>query len=280
MIIGSLRDIVEKNKGVNDLFLRNLLKESLQLYTLNFIYTSVYAEELVFKGGTCLRFCFDLPRLSEDLDFDIKNISQFSLKRFTGGLQDYFAKKLQYKNLTIKIAGNRKQIFLKFPLMGELGLRANMSKSNILFLRLDLSPVDSAIFKEEISLKASDDFNFIIKRYSLPDLFASKIAAVLQRTFRKGKKDLITFKGRDYFDLIWFLERGTPPNFERLKDILEIQKWGKILELLDDKVKMVKEEYLKEDLLPLFRDKDFVENFTRNFKTLYWQKREEVLTSE
>jgi len=277
MIIDSLQGVVKKNKGANDLFLRNLLKESLQLYTLNFIYTSIYAEELLFKGGTCLRFCFDLPRLSEDLDFDIKNISQFSLKGLTSGLRDYFAKKLQYKNLTIKIAGNKKQIFLKFPLMEKLGLRADRSKSNILFLRLDLSPVDSSIFKEEISLKASDDFNFIIKRYSLPDLFASKIAAVLQRTFRKGKKDLITFKGRDYFDLIWFLERGTPPNSERLKDILGIQKWGKILELLDNKVKMVKEEYLKEDLLPLFQDKDFVENFTRNFKTLYWQKREEIL---
>ena len=277
MIIDSLQGVVKKNKGVNDLFLRNLLKESLQLYTLNFIYTSVYAERLLFKGGTCLRFCFGLPRLSEDLDFDIKNFSKFSLKKFTGGLQDYFAKELQYKNLTIKVAGNKKQVFLKFPLMEELGLRADRSESNILFLRLDLSPVDSAIFKEEISLKASDDFNFIIKRYSLPDLFASKIAAVLQRTFRKGRKDLITFKGRDYFDLIWFLERGTLPNFERLKDILGVQKRKKILELLDNKVKMVKEEYLKEDLLPLFQDKDFVENFTRNFKTLYRQKREEVL---
>ncbi|MBU2592669.1 nucleotidyl transferase AbiEii/AbiGii toxin family protein [Patescibacteria group bacterium] len=274
MIIDSLQGIVKKNKGVNDLFLRNLLKESLQLYTLNFIYTSVYAERLLFKGGACLRFCFGLPRLSEDLDFDIKNISQFSLKKFTNSLQDYFVKKLQYKNLTVKVAGNKKQIFLKFPLMEKLGLRADRSESNILFLRIDLSPVDSSIFKEEISLKANDDFNFIIKRYSLPDLFASKIAAVLQRTFHKGRKDLITFKGRDYFDLIWFLERGTPPNLERLKDILKIQKCGKILELLDDKVKMVKEEYLKEDLLPLFQDKDFVENFTRNFKTLYQQKRE------
>ena len=276
MIIRALREIVKKNRSADKLFLRNLLKERLQLYALNFIYSSAYAEKFLFKGGTCLRFCFGLPRLSEDLDFDIKNFRQLSLEKFSADLRDYFVKKLQYKNLSTKIAGNKRQIFLKFSLMGKLGLRTNRSESNILFLRLDLSPLDSAIFKEEISLKTSDDFNFVIKRYSLPDLFASKIAAVLRRTFRKGRKNLITFKGRDYFDLIWFLEKNVTPNIERLKNILKIKKYSKILQLLDKKVEEVKKEYLKEDLLPLFRDKDFVESFCQNFHTLYKSNRYKI----
>lgn len=275
MIIDSLREIVTKNRGANQLFLRNLLKEKLQLYVLNFIYTSDYAEQMLFKGGTCLRFCFDLPRLSEDLDLDVKNFSQFSLDRLVSDLGKYFKGQLQYKDLKIKIAGNRRQLFLRFPILAELGLKSDSSQSEILFLRLDLSPLDSRFFTQEVSLKSVDNFSFVIQRYSLSDLFASKIVAVLTRSFAKGKDNLITFKGRDYFDLIWFLEKKAQPNFDRLCDLLKIDDLGKILDLLDKKVAAVKEEYLKDDLLPLFADRKFVDSFVANFKKLYWEKRKE-----
>lgn len=273
MIINDLQDIVQKNRDqTSALFLRNLLKEALQIYTLNFIYGSTYGEKFLFKGGTCLRFCFGLPRLSEDLDFDIKNYQDFSVEKFRDDVVNYFTKQLQYKEIETKIAGSKKQIFLKFPVMSQLGLAKDKSKSNVLFLRIDLNRIASGIFQEEVSLYGGYDFNFIIKRYSLADLFASKIAAILQRTFRKGKKDSITFKGRDYFDLIWFLEKGVPPNFERVKDIVDIQKRKDILEKLDNRVEKVKEEYLKEDLLPLFSDEKFINNFVKNFKNLYKDK--------
>jgi len=173
----------------------------------------------------------------------------------------------------LKIAGNRREIFLKFPVMDKIGLSSGLSESNILFLRIDLSPTDSESYKEEISLKTTYDFSFVIKRYSLEDLFASKIAAVLLRTFRKGRGEKVTFKGRDYFDLIWFLEKGVKPNPERLKDLIKIDSMNKILKELDEKVELVKENYLKEDLLPLFKEVDLVDSFVANFKQLYKQKR-------
>ncbi|MBU0579152.1 nucleotidyl transferase AbiEii/AbiGii toxin family protein [Patescibacteria group bacterium] len=71
MILQSLQKIFDHHQDDSPLYVRNLLKESLQYYVLNYVYNSAYAEQLLFKGGTCLRFCFDLPRLSEDLDFDI-----------------------------------------------------------------------------------------------------------------------------------------------------------------------------------------------------------------
>jgi len=277
MLTDDLKDIVNRNKEVNTLYLRNLLKEVLQIYTLNFVYTSAYADKFLFKGGTCLRFCFDLPRLSEDLDFDIKDFSNFSLEKFSRDIKDYFVGKLQFRDFDLKIAGNRREIFLKFPVMDKIGLSSGLSESNILFLRIDLSPTDSESYKEEISLKTTYDFSFVIKRYSLEDLFASKIAAILGRTFRKGRGDLITFKGRDYYDLIWFLEKGVEPNYERLKDIAKINSKKEILKTLDEKVNLVKENYLKEDLLPLFKDVGFVDSFVSNFKQLYKQKRDLLL---
>lgn len=274
MIIESLKSVVLQNKnGTDQMFLRNLLKEALQFYVLNFVYTSVYGGKLLFKGGTCLRVCFDLPRLSEDLDFDIKDFNSFEIEKFINDLSKYFSEGLQYKNMRMKLAGNKRQLFLKFPVMEQLGLRKTRTESNDLFLRLDLSPIDSSNFSEEISIKASYDFTFLVKRYSLPDLFSSKIVAILKRSFIKGKTGLITFKGRDYFDLIWFLQRGVRPNFDRLRDILKINDEKEILKLLDKKVELLKEEYLKEDLLSLFRDKKFVEDVVNNFKSLYNQER-------
>lgn len=277
MLTDDLKTMANRNRGENPIFLRNLLKETLQIYALNFVYTSIFADKFLFKGGTCLRFCFDLPRLSEDLDFDIKDFLDFSLERFCQEIKDYFVKKLQFRDFDLKIAGNKKEIFLKFPVMDKIGLVSDSSESSLLFLRLDLSPIDSKIFREEISLKTTHDFSFVIKRYSLEDLFASKIAAILKRTFTKGKTGEITFKGRDYFDLIWFLEKDIKVNWERLLDIIKTDSKEEVIKQLDSKINMVKEEYLKEDLLPLFGDNKFVDDFVSSFKQLYKQKHDLLL---
>lgn len=269
MLLNTLQKVVSENRDrVSPPALRNLLKEVLQLYTLNFIYNSKYGKTFLFKGGTCLRFCFDLPRLSEDLDFDVKNWENFSLSNFVKDINSYFFGSLQFRDFRTKIAGNKREIFLQFSVMKKLGLGQG-GGSDILFLRIDLSPVDSLFYKEEISVKSTGDFSFIINRYCLEDLFASKIAAILSRTFKKGKGDLVTFKGRDYFDLVWFLEKRAAPNWKRVVDITGTRKKEEVVKRLNEKVSLVKGEYLREDLLPLFKNADFVENFVVNFKKIY-----------
>ncbi len=276
MLVDDLKAVVEDNKGsVDKIFLRNLLKETLQYYVLDYIYTSTWGDRFLFKGGTCLRFCFDLPRLSEDLDFDFKNYEDFKLDLFCRDIEDYFGRKLQYKDLEIKVTGNQKQVKLKFPIMEDIGLKKDKSETNLLFLRLDMSPVDCETYEDEISLISRYDFNFVINRYSLPDLFSSKIAAILTRTFTKGKGSRVTFKGRDYFDLIWFLERGVQPNFERLEEITGFDKESALREL-DEKVSEVNVNYLKEDLAPLFREKGFVDKFAGNFEKFYEDNRKKL----
>ena len=268
MILSDLQSVItQNNNGQNSLYLRNLLKEILQFYTLNFVYCSNWGNDFLFKGGTCMRICFDLPRLSEDLDFDIKNYSGFNLAKFLAEINNYFKAKWQLKSFSTRVAGNGNQIFLQFPVLKNLGL-ASRNDSDILFLRLDLAPVDSNIYTEEVSVKTAKNLTFIVKRYSLPDLFASKIAAILNRTFAKGKDNLITFKGRDYFDLIWFLEKGVTPNTKRLKDLLGAEKKD-IFKNLDAKVALLKPEYLQEDLNPLFTDRQFITNFCQNYQQIY-----------
>lgn len=267
MIISRLSTIVLENQDKNPLYLRNLLKQELQGLVLNFVYSSEFNQSFLLKGGTCLSLCFGLPRLSEDLDFDIEDFAHFSLEKFTAQLKDYFKKDLQIKNFYLKVAGNQKQIYLKFPLLDQIGLVRTKEESNILFLRIDLTEALGRSYQKEVSFKSVSVFSFIILRLSLADLMAGKILAILQR--ETGEEKMPRVKGRDYFDLIWFLEKKVEPNFKYLKEISRSRSKKEVWQQLDEKVKNLDLKILKDDLLPLFADQEFVLRFAKDFKTLY-----------
>jgi hypothetical protein len=50
----------------------NILREYVQACALRSLHESKAFERLSFGGGTALRFLFDLPRYSEDLDFSLE----------------------------------------------------------------------------------------------------------------------------------------------------------------------------------------------------------------
>lgn len=268
MIIDNLRLIVSENKGRNSLYIRNLLKEQLQYYVLNFIYNSLYGERFIFKGETCLRFCFNLPRLSEDLDFDVKNYQEFNQEELVLSLVKYFQEKLLVKEINYKISGKNKIIYLKFPL--HQFFEEGEYFSQVLYVRIDTAPLETSFFKEEISLKSTADFSFIIKRYSLSDIFAGKIAAILTREKWEGKEKQPRFKGRDYFDIFWLKEKRVSPNFAYLFDVLKIGDRKKVVDLLEKKLNEASKRLveLKSDLLPFIEEQNFIDSFIKNFALL------------
>ena len=52
----------------------NLLREYMQACILRSLHESEAFLNLSFVGGTALRFAFNLPRFSEDIDFSLENI--------------------------------------------------------------------------------------------------------------------------------------------------------------------------------------------------------------
>ena len=272
MIVNNLKIILDKNNDKNSLYLRNLLKEQMQNYILDYIYNSQYGEKFIFKGGTCLRFCFELPRLSEDLDFDVEDFSRFDFNKFIEDIKNYFSTKLRYKDLNIKISGKNKMLYLKFPVLEKIGFPVNKNKptENNLFLRIDLSDIKGKNFTREVSLKSTSDFSFIIKRYSLSDLFSGKLAAVLSRESWEGKEKQPRFKGRDYFDICWLMQKKIKPNIAYLKSLIDIKSDEELLEKFKNKFEAAikKRLILKEDLLPFFSDTNFVDDFISNLDNL------------
>ena len=257
-----------KGKNIRAEVIKNYLKEYLQLVVLEFIYSSDY-QDLIFTGGSCLRFCYGLNRLSEDLDLDVsKKIDKQKLKK---ELLKYFKEKLKYQDLEASISGKSQKIYLKFPLLENLNL-VKSGESKKLYLKLEIEKTSNKKFKTEKTPVIQKNFSFFVNNYDLPSLMSGKIAALLKRSFKKGKGDKITFKGRDYYDLIWYLSKAVVPNMPYLKELTGLSDLEAVFKALDKKIKKINLVYLRQDIESLFENRAFVEQFTRNFKTLY-QKR-------
>lgn len=271
MIIEDLKTIVKRSKSIkNREYARNLLKEAIQLYVLNFVYTSSFYKNLIFTGGTCLRQFYNLPRLSEDLDFDIEK-KPFPFEKFEVDLKDYFVKDWQHKKLEIKFKEKNKTFFLHFPVLKEIDF-SSTSETDILFVRLDFAFNESRNFQTEKQLLSTYNFSFLVKAYDFPTLFANKINAFLTREFRRGKEQREPFKGRDVFDLVWMLQKSKElslkPNLERIFDLTGIENKDKLQDKILEKVERIEPSALYEDLRGFFADLDFVEDFCQNFKQL------------
>ncbi|MBU1684560.1 nucleotidyl transferase AbiEii/AbiGii toxin family protein [Patescibacteria group bacterium] len=89
-----LKEIVKDKKaqGLPDFVIKNYVKEFLQYPALDFIYNNKNYKNFIFTGGSCLRICFNAPRLSEDLDFDLfeKDYKKLNFQALAEELKLYF----------------------------------------------------------------------------------------------------------------------------------------------------------------------------------------------
>lgn len=273
MIFKELENLAkeQRDKGFNDAYVRNVLKEYLQIYALYFIYTSApYKQNLIFTGGTCLRHFYGLERLSEDIDMDHK--ADFSAQKLLEDLIGFFEKKYLYRDLKASLKQNESQILLKFPVLKKLNL-ASGNDSDFLYIKIDLSPLPSEHYSVLTTTKSSFGFNYAAKHYDLPSLMAGKLHAILTRRRLQGKENRSTIKGRDYFDLLWFVKAGVRPNLDRLSDLLAEDINLKTVEYrVDEKVADFmtkhKQDY-KTDMAPLIRDTTLLETYTENYQDEY-----------
>lgn len=260
-----LKDLLAKSETKNKLFKRNILKEYLQVLVLGYIYSHPTYSHLIFYGGSCLAHCYGLPRLSEDLDF-VDADKEIELSALARDIESYFKKNT---DLEIKAVVQKFRIYLKFPLLYELNL-AEKNESGLLFLKVEIFSGFDFCKKYKTELVPLFKFNksILIKSFDLPTLMSTKIMAVLERKWEKkdtGGKILAKVKGRDYFDLMWYLEKGINPNLDCLKGI-------KSKEELKDKLMLAVEKAdsksIAYDLEAFIDKKDFVENLSKNIKSI------------
>ncbi|MCD6528268.1 nucleotidyl transferase AbiEii/AbiGii toxin family protein, partial [bacterium] len=172
------------------------------------------------------------------------------------------------------------RIYLKFPILWELNL-ARKNESNLLFLKIEVFSKFDFCKNYKIEIIPLFKFNrsILIRTFDLPTLMATKIRAVLYRKWEKTDKKretLIKVKGRDYFDLMWYLEKKITPN---LKCIESIRGQNELKEKLLKIIEEVDKKSIQLDLEALIEDRNFVKNVSKNLKGILKRKIEKLKMS-
>jgi predicted nucleotidyltransferase component of viral defense system len=284
MIYQQLEEIVKNSQKqkLQPLYIRSQLKEYLQLHLLYFIYTTTqYKNVFIFTGGTCLRHFYGIERLSEDVDFDL--LEKINVDELKDNIQKFFEQKYLFSDVDISVKQQGKQILIKFPVLHKLGL-ANKNESDLLYIKMDLSLIFPKYYELISQSKSSMNLNFVARHYDLPTLMANKIHAIFDRKIFKGKQNKQTIKGRDYFDLLWFIKKGIKPNLNRLGSLIDNIgiRLSDVEMMLDEKVNDLCDMFLNDfelDLLPFISDPKFLNSYVKNYKEEYLRNKANSFTT-
>ena len=248
---------------------RNALKEELQFYVLNYIYHHREYSKWIMYGGSALRICYELDRMSVDLDFEVSHaITKNFLEDLKKEIELYFANDYGVESdfLTVKITTGR-GLLLKFHIGEELGVK---HPSKQVHVKIDLNNfVASKTVSERIPINY-DQFSFVILTYNMSALMASKIAAIFLRGTRGVGKAVYEEKGRDIYDLLWYMGKKIVPDLDYLiAKKIDIKDLRALFDKLTIQMNKVSNTNLKNDLSPLFADQAYIKNWLQNWRESY-----------
>lgn len=256
---------------------RNALKEELQFYVLNFIYHHRQYCKWVMYGGSALRVIHGLDRMSVDLDFEIAlPVTAKFLKELQREIEEHFTNTyaVNASFLTTKITTSR-GLLLKFHIGDELRFGHSSKQVRI---KIDLNHFIAPKTVTEQILINHGQHSFIVLTYNKGTLMASKIAAILLRAQRGVGKNTYDYKGRDIYDLLWYMKDKTTPNFDYLNAKLKQQnKTMKDIRVLFDTLTTDLLNYkkmdgcLKDDLSHLFKNPHQFANWLNMWRDMYLQ---------
>jgi len=229
MLSRSELNTLAKKYKINDSV---ILREHLQLLALQKIYSFPGAEQVFFKGGTCLHLIYGTPRFSEDLDFTV-NTSEGEFLEF---IKLPFKELSQENNCTIK---EKKTIAGKSFL---LTAKTDLSPGPI-FIKFDFSFRETVLDPQKKIMETVFPvlFNNYLNCFSEEEILAEKVQAILSRD-----------QGRDYYDLWYLLSRGTAVRADFIQTKLAYYKldWPAAKKELREKVGRLNPEGFKLDLRP------------------------------
>lgn len=243
------------------------LREILQEITLMGLWRGKFFEHAAFYGGTALRILYGLDRFSEDLDFTLLQPNHsFHWDTFERNVVD----ELSSYGFEVSFTEKKKQI--------DTEIQSAFLKTNTLHALLQIGVKGlfnsgvhpDALIRIKVEIDSNPVLGFDVEPIYLrepmpvairvlkePSLFAGKTHAALYRAWKQR------VKGRDWYDLIWFLRRNIPLNPRYLEacmhaggnfDQRETLTEEKVKQLLKTRVKEIDLGAAKDDVRPFLRD--------------------------
>ena len=252
---------------------RNAVKEVLQYYVLNFIYHHPKYSNWIMYGGSALRICHDLDRMSVDLDFEADHkITNDFLGELKKDIAKHFNSVYDIDSDLLTIGTtNSRGLTLKFHIGKELNLGFHSKQIHI---KIDLNYfVARPKIVTERWPQNEYQLSFVIKTYNMSALMASKIAAIFLRGPRGVGKNIYDYKGRDIYDLLWYMKKKIVPDLDYLKakNVKEAKDLRTLFNEMTINILNAKgmDENLKRDLTPLFINQIYIQNWLNNWRKSY-----------
>lgn len=244
----------------------NAIREIMQQIALAGLYRGGFFNKAAFYGGTCLRIFYGSERFSEDMDFSLlKKEANFDLSMYFESIINEF--KLAGKDIVIekkqkKIPSQIESAFLKEGTQ-IYNLHFNTHRKVKIKIEVDIDPPGG--FQTEYKLLLMP-YSFMSRCFSLPSLFAGKMHALLYRSWRNR------VKGRDWFDLVWYVKNGVPLHiehfYERAKQSGDLQNYPTaeiVKELIKSRINNISIEMIKADIMPFIKDPQQIEIYSVDF---------------
>ena len=232
---------------------RNATFEVNQQIILAGLYNGGFFDEAAFYGGTCLRIFHGLQRFSEDMDFSLLAPNKaFDFSRYFQPIIDEFAivgRKVEITKKDKKAFGKVESAFLKDN-TDVYDVTFQTEKSVKIKIEVDTQPPLKFNTEQKLLLLPK---SFMVRCYTLPNLFAGKMHALLYRTWKNR------VKGRDWYDFEWYIRHNTPLNFNHLHertlqfDQEDISK-ELFVEKLNQRLSTADINQVKADVLPFVRN--------------------------
>lgn len=189
---------------------RNAVFEINQQIILAGLYSGGFFNEAAFYGGTCLRIFHGLQRFSEDMDFSLLSSNEnFDFSQYFQPIVDVFSlvgRQVEIKKKDKKNFGRVESAFLKDN-TDVYDVTFQTEKSIRIKIEVDTQPPLKFGTEQKLLLLPQ---SFMTRCFTLPDLFAGKMHALVYRAWKNR------VKGRDWYDFEWYVRRGVSLDFTHL----------------------------------------------------------------
>lgn len=209
-----------KCSSVNDY--ENALKEIIQEIALLGLWRSKFFEKAAFYGGSALRILYGLNRFSEDLDFSLlSRDTEFSLTSYCTSVKDElksFGFSVDVETKVKKIETTIDSAFIKAGTLKNMlvidvpgALTKKIQSGKLMKVKLEVDKDPPGGFETEAKY-LFQPIPFSVNTFTLPNLFAGKMHAVLCRAW--GNR----VKGRDWYDLAWYAGQDIALSIKHLEN--------------------------------------------------------------
>ena len=232
---------------------RNAIFEVNQQVILAGLYNGGFFDMAAFYGGTCLRVFHGLQRFSEDMDFSLlAPDDKFDFTKYFQPIIDEFTivgREVEIKKKDKKGFGKVESAFLKDN-TDVYDVSFLSDKSIKIKIEVDTQPPLNFRTEQNLLLQPH---SFMTRCFTLPDLFAGKMHALVYR----GWKNRV--KGRDWYDFEWYVRHNVPLDFAHLAERVRQFNNEEIgqeafMAQLKDRLASANINQVKSDVLPFVRN--------------------------